>query len=527
MSSPDEPVPEEAPVATSKQTSSVENAKKNQTVVPAVSSDSEDSSDKNVQVSTETDRSVAESDATIDNVPDSNNAADVVSNVVDSTSVAPDEKVPPENEKVTDTDLFGSDSDSDIETEKKVKSSLDSEKGENIEEGTKSMQMKELFGSDSDDDDMEKQNTFETGGIKMGSSKKNEIKAGQVLVTLDIPRPSRNVSLQTFKLPPFLAADPVRFDAEEYVEADESNRLKARNKSLAKEHIIRWQRIQKENGDENIQSNSRIVQWEDGSYTLVLGGRGVDDAFSLQVTDERKANHYIYSQQEVKLGDSSETLLQCHGMVTDKLTFMPLAKKSRVHQNLTLNTRKLHERSGKIKLMALTEDSERARDIKIQAQELQARQAERARKRAMENSRSGWNADYLEDGQGSSRDRQRRRVRSAEDGDSSDDGEGETSIARLKGKFGKHGGKNRRKRKLDNSGSPPNKWEKKPVEDLSTSLNTTKEIADSNVVESTETSQGIVGKLTMSDSDSDDNVEDSHVAKRARTSRRVVDDDSD
>jgi hypothetical protein len=63
---------------------------------------------------------------------------------------------------------------------------------------------------------------------------------------------------------------------------------------------------------------------------------------------------------------------------------MPLDKHSRVHSNLTLNTRRAHEKGSKIKLVAVREDAEKARDLKIQGQENAAKQFERQRK-------SGWN----------------------------------------------------------------------------------------------------------------------------------------
>ncbi|CCK68856.1 Paf1-complex subunit LEO1 KNAG_0B04210 [Huiozyma naganishii CBS 8797] len=133
------------------------------------------------------------------------------------------------------------------------------------------------------------------------------------------------------KVPPFLMIDPAPFDPTSF-EGKVADRLDG---SLSKEdrlgdrlideNTVRWRYSRDTNQSVFKESNTQIVQWSDGSYSLKLGNEYTD--ILINDTD----NTFLtvsHDQQE---------LMQCveGGLVNKTLMFIPTSTSSKIHQKLS------------------------------------------------------------------------------------------------------------------------------------------------------------------------------------------------
>ncbi|KAF0690828.1 Aste57867_17816 [Aphanomyces stellatus] len=85
----------------------------------------------------------------------------------------------------------------------------------------------------------------------------------------------------------------------------------------------------------NRESNARIVKWDDGSYTMFVG----DEVLTL--TQQKVANSFVFVNEQ----STDETVLECHGRVTQKLTIRPVSTASSSHQSLKMSMRARHNKA--------------------------------------------------------------------------------------------------------------------------------------------------------------------------------------
>ncbi|CAI2038747.1 hypothetical protein SEUBUCD646_0H01690 [Saccharomyces eubayanus] len=133
------------------------------------------------------------------------------------------------------------------------------------------------------------------------------------------------------RIPNFLTIDPVPFDPPSF-EASVNERA---NNSTSKEdqlddrlideNTVRW-RYSRDNGQHVFkESNTQIVQWSDGSYSLKVGEEYTD----ILVNDT--------SNTFLTVSHDQQELMQCYegGEINKTLMFIPTSTSSKIHQKLS------------------------------------------------------------------------------------------------------------------------------------------------------------------------------------------------
>ncbi|OQS06395.1 hypothetical protein THRCLA_01561 [Thraustotheca clavata] len=226
-----------------------------------------------------------------------------------------------------------SDSESDDGKEKIVK-----------EEGD----MNDLFGSDYDSGEEE----FKASGVKESPIREEE---RQVLperpAVREVPD-AHHDELQIPKAPKakmnteyFFTRPPniLRFVPEAYTKSSIQKEKEETGDEGLYRNYVRWRYATDANGNVQIdsntglpkrESNTRIVKWEDGTYTMFVGEE------ALTLTKQKVANSFIFVNEQ----STDETVLECHGRVAHKLTIRPNATTSSSHQSLTMSMRARHNK---------------------------------------------------------------------------------------------------------------------------------------------------------------------------------------
>lgn len=136
-------------------------------------------------------------------------------------------------------------------------------------------------------------------------------------------------------------------------------------------NLIRW----RQNGSSNkIESNARLVEWEDGSFTLHIG---TSEAFEIDTLPNTAAttpgfskNGYLYlSQKAQDKSDDNDgavvTVLECTGPVASRFTLRPSSLQSEAHKMLTVAVRKRTTQRAQIAQIATQVDPEKQKQERI------------------------------------------------------------------------------------------------------------------------------------------------------------------
>ena len=172
-----------------------------------------------------------------------------------------------------------------------------------------------------------------------GNDLSDEEGAGQTdtqpVVVRRSPMLDLNGPLFVLKLPNINAVERKPFDPSSYKEdvrtgykSSQSTKDKQIMKLLAPENVIRWrfrknedgQILQDDNGRPQYESNSRIVEWEDGSRFLHVGR---------EVYQLRSMTDTVFLFEE-----NSAELNVCHGIAKGRLTAIPRSLDSKTHNSV-------------------------------------------------------------------------------------------------------------------------------------------------------------------------------------------------
>lgn len=196
------------------------------------------------------------------------------------------------------------------------------------------------------------------------------------------------------KLPNFLSIGTHEYDPATYQdEIDEDENLDAEGRAKLKlrvENTIRWRKVKDEDGNDQVESNARIVEWSDGTMSLYLGSE-------------------IFDVNEKSLGESSHLFvrlglrqgLQGQAVLNSKLSIRPNSTESFTHRKLTLSLADRSNKTQKIRMLnnpgqdpeARLNDLSRQEDDKLKA----SMRRETKQRRIQERSQLGGpNASYLE-----------------------------------------------------------------------------------------------------------------------------------
>lgn len=146
------------------------------------------------------------------------------------------------------------------------------------------------------------------------------------------------------KLPNFLSIDTKEYEPSTYedeIDDDEllDNEGRARLK-LKVENTIRWRKVKNSEGEEDVQSNARIVEWSDGTMSLYLGA----EVFDLKEKSIGESSH-LYIRQGLRQG------LQGLALFNSKLSIRPCSTESLTHRKLTLSLADRSQKTHKIRML--------------------------------------------------------------------------------------------------------------------------------------------------------------------------------
>lgn len=262
-------------------------------------------------------------------------------------------------------------------------------------------------GSDSSDEDeitdskptaIKKKSSGEEGerrldmdDIDEDEDEQQELEPEKVHFKLEVPvakRPPVGSNFKYARVPKFMRLVKEPFDEnawqKDMVLAQEGEGPEA--KWLNAKTSIRWRYKTNETGERvvgqddkpQIESNTRIVEWSDGSLQLLIG----NEAYNM--TTNRPDSEYIYAR--------GNKTLECHGKVEEDLRFQPVD--SLVAMNLSGGGGS-KVKKGRVKEMQTIVDPERQQDERAKAidQSVRTRQRQRARQ---EHGRGGAGADWEE-----------------------------------------------------------------------------------------------------------------------------------
>lgn len=133
------------------------------------------------------------------------------------------------------------------------------------------------------------------------------------------------------KIPAFLTIDPIPFDPASFEEKVKERLNYIKNKDeqiddgLIDEHTVRWRYSRDSNQKVFKESNTQIVQWSDGSFSLKLG----DEYTDILVNDTD--NTFLAVAHE------HQELMQCveGGEIKKTMMFIPTSTNSKIHQRLS------------------------------------------------------------------------------------------------------------------------------------------------------------------------------------------------
>ncbi|EQC32313.1 hypothetical protein SDRG_10060 [Saprolegnia diclina VS20] len=215
--------------------------------------------------------------------------------------------------------------------------------------GSDNEDMADLFGSDYDSGEEE----FKASGIKESPIRDED---RDVAPTRAMPREvpdAHHDELQIPKAPKapkntdyFFTRPPniLRFVPEAYTQASIQKEKEETGDEGLYRNYVRWRYATDADGNVLVDpatgrpqrtSNTRIVKWEDGTFTMFVG----DEALTL--TQQKVANSFVFANEQ----STDETVLECHGCVSKKLTIRPIATTSSSHQSLKMSMRARHNKA--------------------------------------------------------------------------------------------------------------------------------------------------------------------------------------
>jgi RNA polymerase-associated protein LEO1 len=213
------------------------------------------------------------------------------------------------------------------------------------------------------------------------------------------PSPSQQIKNMYFtKLPNILGVQPEAFHPDTYSAAAEEE-----DYGQAAYNLIRWRyqtdsighvrRTSNESDDVDQQklireSNTRLVEWEDGSFTLHVG----TEVFNIDMADSSTPqgfaglNGYLYLSQSATFQDSAAavtdeegnetvpevsagTVLECMGPMASRMVVRPSSLQSEAHKSLTVGIRQKTIKKARIAEFVTQEDPEKLKQERIKVKD--------------------------------------------------------------------------------------------------------------------------------------------------------------
>jgi RNA polymerase-associated protein LEO1 len=395
--------------------------------------DSDEFEDEEVEAETKTEITAPDKEYNRKNDDEKDDAKEKASQESDdkqSEARAKASEAAPEEKTTTMNSLFDDSDDSD---EDDAAASFDDVVGASAPSKPKKLPTSAPTSTLSDDDlgdDVDGQR--EEGSPSKSRRPKKKVRPTQNAAILHADRPASGVSLHMTKLPNLVGIQTAPFDPYDFDEKEEEEQYNG-----YVHNMIRWRYkrdekgslVRSETGQLERESNTKMVKWSDGSYTLHIG----NESFDIQTIDSSKngfpgLNGFVYLSQkahfkkseksggEEKDGEEDDgyddpsqkagtgTVLECIGPVASRLVAKPSSLQSEAHKSLTVAVRQRTIKKARIAEHVTEEDPEKAKQERIRTNTDADKQRQRRRAqggggggyRAGGGRRPGMNRGYLE-----------------------------------------------------------------------------------------------------------------------------------
>ncbi|KAI9283301.1 Leo1-like protein-domain-containing protein [Sporodiniella umbellata] len=217
----------------------------------------------------------------------------------------------------------------------------------------------DIRGYSDEDNDAERYDQYSTQ-----RRKKDRVEVTLQMPQLPLPY-SDNNKFYLAKLPRFLDVEVDPFVAEEFNAKIEEGLTPAQERESIREQIentIRWRRVMNELGEETMQSNAHLVEWENGKVSLMLG----DECFDVGSKPVSAEEHVFLLAHQTESG-----ALESQVELTDHMTLMPSSLKSDTHRHITAQIADRQVKKNKTKMFYTEKDPE------LLKHELELQEAER------------------------------------------------------------------------------------------------------------------------------------------------------
>ncbi|KAI7856202.1 Leo1-like protein-domain-containing protein [Circinella umbellata] len=211
-----------------------------------------------------------------------------------------------------------------------------------------------------------------------GKQKKQRIEIDVSMPSLPLPV-SSDGKFYLAKVPRFLDIETQPFDLDEIRAQNERYLGQGQDERVLQqmEHTIRWRTGVDDYGDEIIESNTYLVEWEDGTTSLRVGNQLFDAG---RKSFGKEEHTYLLAHQ------TTSGVLESHAEVTDQMTFRPYDIHSDTHRQLSDQVSSEQNRRIKKTKMFFTEkdpekfrnDAEKEENERLQAQKKLENQRRRA-----------------------------------------------------------------------------------------------------------------------------------------------------
>jgi RNA polymerase-associated protein LEO1 len=224
---------------------------------------------------------------------------------------------------------------------------------------------------DEDDEDILKETDDE-------DDDEEEMGDTRTLIVQESTRPSPHIqSMCITKMPNLVGVQTTAFDEIEY-----SKRQEDEDYGKAAYNLIRWRyktnaagdlvRGDKDGDDALIrESNTRLVEWEDGSYTMHVG----EEVFAIEMTNVSQSNGfpgssgYLYLSSQAASykedGTPAGTVLECMGAIGQRMQIKPTSLQSEAHKILTHGIRQKTIKAARIAEFVTQHDPEKEKQARL------------------------------------------------------------------------------------------------------------------------------------------------------------------
>mmetsp|Transcript_83361 Transcript_83361/g.236251 ORF Transcript_83361/g.236251 Transcript_83361/m.236251 type:complete len:411 (+) Transcript_83361:90-1322(+) len=210
------------------------------------------------------------------------------------------------------------------------------------------------------------------------------------------PAPSDDRTFMSLRLPNVLSVEKSAFRPDAIPQSAVEGYKEFKNtrnmhvvKLLNPENCIRWrfkkgpdgQNLTDEDGRPQYESNSRIVEWEDGTRTLFVG----NETFNVSEIDDKV----------VLFEENSQDIHVCHGVSRKRLVATPRNLKSASHEALKRSQFRKYEPLRRSLLLSQEDQAESKQLYELEME--QKKRQEQKQKRVAEAGRAEITAAFLED----------------------------------------------------------------------------------------------------------------------------------